>query len=157
VHGVFKNLNKTRGRQAVEDDTEPKFFDQASSTSCARGRSRRALPRRRRREAVRHGAEEHLHHDHADHGELFGEAGYFGHGPINHEKVYEVPSSRQDSLTPHHAAPSSAPIAKASSTCRQRFHAVVHRLSGAGKSTLANHVEKTLKQRGMRTRSWTAT
>lgn len=27
----------------------------------------------------------------ADHGELFGEAGYFGHGPIMHEKVYEVP------------------------------------------------------------------
>jgi hypothetical protein len=27
----------------------------------------------------------------ADHGELFGEAGYFGHGPINHPKVFEVP------------------------------------------------------------------
>jgi len=27
----------------------------------------------------------------ADYGELFGEEGYFGHGPINHEKVYEVP------------------------------------------------------------------
>lgn len=27
----------------------------------------------------------------ADHGELFGEEGYFGHGPINHEKVFEVP------------------------------------------------------------------
>lgn len=27
----------------------------------------------------------------ADHGELFGEAGYFGHGPIAHEKVFEVP------------------------------------------------------------------
>lgn len=27
----------------------------------------------------------------ADHGELFGEGGYFGHGPINHEKVLEVP------------------------------------------------------------------
>jgi hypothetical protein len=27
----------------------------------------------------------------ADHGELFGEAGYFGHGPINHQKVFEVP------------------------------------------------------------------
>jgi Sulfatase len=27
----------------------------------------------------------------ADHGELFGEEGYFGHGPINHEKVWEVP------------------------------------------------------------------
>jgi hypothetical protein len=27
----------------------------------------------------------------SDHGELFGEEGYFGHGPINHEKVLEVP------------------------------------------------------------------
>ena len=27
----------------------------------------------------------------SDHGELFGEAGYFGHGPIAHEKVLEVP------------------------------------------------------------------
>ncbi|MFO7654481.1 MAG: sulfatase-like hydrolase/transferase [Candidatus Krumholzibacteriia bacterium] len=26
----------------------------------------------------------------SDHGELFGEAGYFGHGPIFHEKVFEV-------------------------------------------------------------------
>jgi hypothetical protein len=27
----------------------------------------------------------------SDHGELFGEEGYFGHGPILHEKVFEVP------------------------------------------------------------------
>ena len=27
----------------------------------------------------------------ADHGELFGEEGYFGHGPIMHEKAFEVP------------------------------------------------------------------
>jgi arylsulfatase A-like enzyme len=27
----------------------------------------------------------------ADHGELFGEDGYFGHGPIMHEKCFEVP------------------------------------------------------------------
>lgn len=27
----------------------------------------------------------------ADHGELFGEEGYFGHGPVFHEKVFEVP------------------------------------------------------------------
>jgi hypothetical protein len=26
----------------------------------------------------------------ADHGELFGEDGYFGHSPIYHEKVWEV-------------------------------------------------------------------
>ncbi len=27
----------------------------------------------------------------SDHGELFGEEGYFGHGPIHHDKVLEVP------------------------------------------------------------------
>ena len=27
----------------------------------------------------------------SDHGELFGEAGYFGHGPIMHDKCFEVP------------------------------------------------------------------
>jgi len=27
----------------------------------------------------------------ADHGELFGEDGFFGHGPVMHEKVFEVP------------------------------------------------------------------
>ncbi|MEE2827805.1 MAG: sulfatase-like hydrolase/transferase [Myxococcota bacterium] len=27
----------------------------------------------------------------SDHGELFGEGGYFGHGPIQHDRVYEVP------------------------------------------------------------------
>ena len=27
----------------------------------------------------------------ADHGELFGEEGFFGHGPIQHPKVTEVP------------------------------------------------------------------
>jgi hypothetical protein len=27
----------------------------------------------------------------SDHGELFGEGGYVGHGPIQHEKVFEVP------------------------------------------------------------------
>jgi hypothetical protein len=26
-----------------------------------------------------------------DHGEAFGEAGYFGHGPVMHEKVFEIP------------------------------------------------------------------
>ena len=27
----------------------------------------------------------------ADHGELFGEDDYFGHGPVMHEKCFEVP------------------------------------------------------------------
>ena len=40
----------------------------------------------------------------SDHGELFGEGGYFGHGPVVHEKVFEVffvegPSPRRRSPT----------------------------------------------------------
>jgi arylsulfatase A-like enzyme len=27
----------------------------------------------------------------SDHGELFGEDRYFGHGPVMHDKVFEVP------------------------------------------------------------------
>ena len=27
----------------------------------------------------------------ADHGELFGEEGFFGHGPVMHRKCFEVP------------------------------------------------------------------
>lgn len=35
----------------------------------------------------------------ADHGELFGESGYFGHGPVMHEKCFEVPFA--EGLCPH--------------------------------------------------------
>jgi hypothetical protein len=93
VHGVFKNLNKNVvDGKLVEDDTEPKFFDQQKLDKL----------RARQVETVRYldGVVEKLFDTvpkntfitiTADHGELFGEAGYFGHGPINHEKVYEVP------------------------------------------------------------------
>jgi hypothetical protein len=93
VHGVFKNLNKNLvDGKLVEDDTEPKFFDQQKLDKL----------RARQVETVRYldGVVEKLFDTvpkntfitiTADHGELFGEAGYFGHGPINHEKVYEVP------------------------------------------------------------------
>lgn len=36
----------------------------------------------------------------ADHGELFGEDGYFGHGPVMHPKVFEVPFI--EGKTPRH-------------------------------------------------------
>ena len=44
----------------------------------------------------------------ADHGELFGEDGYFGHGPIQHKKVFEVPfieGSCDDVLAPCYIGP----------------------------------------------------
>jgi arylsulfatase A-like enzyme len=91
VHGVFKRLDEdvTKG---VSGEGEGKFFDQ------------KKLEELRQRQI---GAIEYLDRViealfdkvpedtwitiTADHGELFGEAGYFGHGPIMHEKVFEVP------------------------------------------------------------------
>jgi arylsulfatase A-like enzyme len=94
VHGVFKHLDSlvVGGKLVEEEGESPKFFDQEKLDQL----------RERQVEAVRY-----LDRVFArlfdvvprntyitviaDHGELFGEEGYFGHGPINHEKVYEVP------------------------------------------------------------------
>ena len=93
VHGVFKHLDDHAvGGKLVEDDTEPQFFD----------REKLDLLRSRQINAVRYldGVFERLFDlvppntyvtVTSDHGELFGEHGYFGHGPINHDKVFEVP------------------------------------------------------------------
>ena len=92
VHGVFRHLDSgVVGGKLVE--REPgKVFDQAKLD----------VLRRRQIEAVRYldGVLARLFDlvppntyvtVTADHGELFGEDGYFGHGPIWHEKVFEVP------------------------------------------------------------------
>jgi len=91
VHGVFKHLDEevVGGKLRRRKD---KFFD------------RRKLEELRQRQitAVKYldGVVEELFDKvpkntyitiTADHGELFGEEGYFGHGPIHHEKVWEVP------------------------------------------------------------------
>jgi hypothetical protein len=85
AHGVLKRLDS-------EDDSEPEFFDE------------RALAELRERQvnAVRYldGVMAKLFDSvpadtwiivTSDHGELFGEDGYFGHGPVAHDKVFEVP------------------------------------------------------------------
>jgi arylsulfatase A-like enzyme len=91
VHGVFKHLDDqvVGGRVAEEGE---KFFD----------RAKLRMLRQRQIEAVRYldTVVEQLFDlvpkdtyitITADHGELFGEGGYFGHGPIQHKKVFEVP------------------------------------------------------------------
>lgn len=92
VHGVFKHLDAQMvGGKLIESELLPEF-DQAQLDRL----------RTRQIEAVRYldGVFERLFdllppHTYvtvtADHGELFGEQGYFGHGPIQHDKVYEVP------------------------------------------------------------------
>jgi hypothetical protein len=91
VNGVFRKLGESQG--AAEGTPEDiQFFNQDKLDQW----------RARQIEAVRYldGVFEELYdmvpkNTHiivtADHGELFGESGYFGHGPIMHEKCFEVP------------------------------------------------------------------
>lgn len=87
VHGVFKQLDDQPG-----PDGGPEFFDQRTLAEL----------KDRQVHAVRHldGTMGRLFDMvprdtwiivTSDHGELFGEEGYFGHGPIAHDKVFEVP------------------------------------------------------------------
>ncbi len=92
VNGVFKKLDQNVDGEGklVKDDLQ--FFDQAKLDEL----------RERQIDTVRYLDDvfEELYdmvpkNTHivvtADHGELFGEMGYFGHGPIMHEKCFEVP------------------------------------------------------------------
>jgi hypothetical protein len=94
VNGVFKALDKEVGADGnlIQAKDAPQFFDQDKLDQL----------RERQIDAVRYldGVFSELwdilpKKTHvivtADHGELFGEAGYFGHGPIMHEKCFEVP------------------------------------------------------------------
>jgi hypothetical protein len=92
VHGVFKHLDQQMVGGKLAAGAEPREFDPAQLERL----------RARQVEAVRYldGVFQRLFdlvppHTYvtvtADHGELFGEGGYFGHGPIQHDKVFEVP------------------------------------------------------------------
>ena len=87
VHGVFKRLDDQPG-----PDGEPEFFDEQTLAEL----------RHRQVNAVGYldGVVARLYDlvpagtwiiVTSDHGELFGEDGYFGHGPVAHDKVFEVP------------------------------------------------------------------
>jgi Sulfatase len=94
VHGVFRHLDAETvgGRLVTDEEGALRRFDQRSLDQL----------RARQIEAVRYldGVFERLFDlvpadtwitVTADHGELFGESGHFGHGPVHHDKVYEVP------------------------------------------------------------------
>ena len=92
VHGVFKHLDDEVVGGKLLTRSKDKFFDQKKMDTL----------RDRQVAAVKYldGVVEELFDRvpantyitiTADHGELFGEDGYFGHGPIHHEKVWEVP------------------------------------------------------------------
>jgi hypothetical protein len=90
VHGVFKRLDDKDGETAP---TEPReFFDQATLAEL-RDRQVKAVEYL---DGVLARLFDALPSDTwvivtSDHGELFGEDRYFGHGPVAHEKVFEVP------------------------------------------------------------------
>lgn len=98
VNGVFRKMNDQIAKAEAEAEAAGKFkedfqfFDQDKLDQL----------RERQIDTVRYldGVFEKLYdmvpkNTHivvtADHGELFGESGYFGHGPIMHEKCFEVP------------------------------------------------------------------
>jgi len=92
VNGVFKKLDQNVDEQGNLVKEELQFFDQ----------DRLDQLRERQIDTVRYLEDvfEELYDMvpentyiivTADHGELFGEMGYFGHGPIMHEKCFEVP------------------------------------------------------------------
>ncbi len=91
VHGVFKRLNDDSSGDG--DPTEPRqFFDQAKLVEL-RDRQVNTVEYL---DGVFARLFDELPDDTwvivtSDHGELFGEDRYFGHGPIMHEKVLEVP------------------------------------------------------------------
>jgi hypothetical protein len=94
VHGVFRHLDERAvgGRLVADPEGEPRFFDQKKLDQL-RGRQIEAV---RYLDRVFEKLFDLVPHDTyvtvtSDHGELFGEGGYFGHGPIQHDKVYEVP------------------------------------------------------------------
>ena len=80
----------------------------------------------------------------ADHGELFGEEGYFGHGPIQHPKVTEVPFV--EGLAPRVAAALQARRTEAGRlrslrsivAATPRFGSANLRRAGAGSAALAS-------------------
>lgn len=92
VNGVFKKLDSEVDEQGNLIKSQEAFFDQQKMDQL----------RERQIDTVRYleGVFEELYdmvpkNTHiivtADHGELFGEMGYFGHGPIMHDKCFEVP------------------------------------------------------------------
>jgi hypothetical protein len=92
VHGVFKTLGSHGADAPGAADPEPEFFDDARLKSL----HERQVGALEYLDGVFASLLERLPPDTwlivtSDHGELFGEDGYFGHGPIAHEKVLEVP------------------------------------------------------------------
>jgi hypothetical protein len=92
VHGVFKHLGGAEGSEAARATAPEDFFDNESLRRL-HGRQINAVEYLDQvfRELFNRLPANTWVIVTSDHGELFGEERFFGHGPINHEKVFEVP------------------------------------------------------------------
>lgn len=95
VHGVFKHMDDLVAHQgdavAVEEKPEP-FFSMAQMAELKNKQRNNVAYLDKLFEKLYELVPVNTHIlVTADHGELFGEEGYFGHGPILHDKVLEVP------------------------------------------------------------------
>lgn len=87
VHGVFKRMDDDLGKQ-----TEDQFFDDDQMKMLHQQQIKTVEHVDTLLDELISKAPVGTHFIiTADHGECFGEGGYFGHGPIVHEKVLEVP------------------------------------------------------------------
>jgi membrane-anchored protein YejM (alkaline phosphatase superfamily) len=91
VHGVFKHLDEqVVGGKLVK--SKEKFFDPAKMEELRKRQVRAVGYLDKVVEELFDVVPKNTYITiTSDHGELFGEDGYFGHGPIYHEKVWEVP------------------------------------------------------------------
>lgn len=87
VHGVFKRMDDEMGSA-----TEGRFFDHEEMRALHHQQIKTVEHVDHLLDALIAKAPTNTHFIiTADHGECFGENGFFGHGPIMHEKVLEVP------------------------------------------------------------------
>ena len=87
VHGVFKRMDDELGQS-----TDDRFFDDDQMRDLHAQQVKTVEHVDTLIDALISKAPVNTHFIiTADHGECFGENGYFGHGPIVHEKVMEVP------------------------------------------------------------------
>jgi hypothetical protein len=92
VHGVVKGMDDAIQRSGDLPEEEPVFFSQVEMTALHDQQVRCVEYVDDVLGALLDKAPKGTHFIIAsDHGECFGEGDYFGHGPVMHEKVFEVP------------------------------------------------------------------
>jgi arylsulfatase A-like enzyme len=92
VHGVVKGMDAAIARTGDLPEEEPAFFSQAEMTALHEQQIRCVEYIDDLFGALLDKAPRGTHFIvAADHGECFGEGDYFGHGPVMHNKVFEVP------------------------------------------------------------------